>query len=53
MLITKYLCFLDESVKSILGKKKKRGQNWIVVTQHKMFRSSSFQASERKIFAQL
>ena len=52
MLITKYLCFLDESVKSILGKKK-RGQNWIVVTQHKMFRSSSFQASERKIFAQL
>ena len=22
MLITKYLCFLDESVKSILGKKK-------------------------------
>lgn len=30
---------------------KKRGQNWIVVTQHKMFRSSSFQ--ERKIFAQL
>lgn len=30
---------------------KKRGQNWIVVTQHKMVRSSSFQ--ERKIFAQL
>ena len=23
MLITKHLCFLDESVKSILGKKKK------------------------------
>ena len=30
---------------------KKRGQNWIIVTQHKMFRSSSFQ--ERKIFSQL